>query len=195
MWICATTGSTAFPAKLTAEYWIAKSLVGDYRPEHLFTLGQSLEAYRSDRKMLDECDREIRRNLENFKPPEPPSATVEKNSHPAAKKLTADGVLRTELRRVFGIDLTKIPGIRTGIAQTLFGEIGPDFTKFRSASAFASWMGLCPDNDMVARDSDLVLPHSIDGQTAGIGAVAVDEAAPCTAHRIRFARRHHAGHQ
>ena len=47
-----------------------------------------------------------------------------------------------------GVDLTKIPGIRTGIAQTLFGEIGPDFTKFRSASAFASWMGLCPDNDI-----------------------------------------------
>jgi transposase len=56
--------------------------------------------------------------------------------------------LRTELKRVFGVDLTKIPGIRTGIAQMLFGEIGPDFTKFRSASAFASWMGLCPDNDI-----------------------------------------------
>jgi len=46
------------------------------------------------------------------------------------------------------VDLTRIPGIRTGIAQTLFGEVGPDFTKFRSASAFASWMGLCPDNDI-----------------------------------------------
>jgi transposase len=56
--------------------------------------------------------------------------------------------LGTELKRVFGVDLTKIPGIRVGIAQTLFGEIGPDFTKFRSASAFASWMGLCPDNDI-----------------------------------------------
>lgn len=44
------------------------------------------------------------------------------------------------------MDLTKIPGIRTGIAQRLFGEIGPDLTEFRSASAFASRMGLCPDN-------------------------------------------------
>ncbi len=131
-----------------SEEVIAKSLVGDYRPEHLFTLRQSLEAYRSYHKMLDECDREIRRNLEEFKPPEAPPAPVEKSTKPAAKKLTADGVLRSELRRVFGIDLTKIPGIRTGIAQTLFGEIGPDFTKFRSASAFASWMGLCPDNDI-----------------------------------------------
>ena len=45
-------------------------------------------------------------------------------------------------------DLTKIPGIRVGIGQTLFGEIGPDFTKFHSASAFSSWMGLCPANDI-----------------------------------------------
>jgi transposase len=52
------------------------------------------------------------------------------------------------LARVWGVDLTKIPGIRTGIAQTLFGEIGPDFTKFPTASDFASWMGLCPDNDI-----------------------------------------------
>jgi Transposase IS116/IS110/IS902 family len=28
------------------------------------------------------------------------------------------------------------------------GEIGPDFSKFRSASAFASWMDLCPDNEI-----------------------------------------------
>ncbi len=32
--------------------------------------------------------------------------------------------------------------------QTLVGEIGPDLTKFRSASAFASWLGLCPANDI-----------------------------------------------
>jgi transposase len=62
--------------------------------------------------------------------------------------MSAGAGLRTELKRAFGVDLTKIPGIRTGIAQMLFGEIGPDFTKFHSASAFASWMGLCPDNDI-----------------------------------------------
>ena len=131
-----------------SEEVIAKSLVGDYRVEHLFTLRQSLAAYRGYQKMIDDCDREIRRYLEEFKPPEQPSAPAEEPSKPSTKKASADGVLRSELHRVFGIDLTKIPGIRTGIAQTLFGEIGPDFTKFRSASAFASWMGLCPDNDI-----------------------------------------------
>ena len=129
-----------------SEEVIAKSLVGDYRPEHLFTLRQSLTAYRSYQKLIDDCDREIRLQLEKFNPQDPPPA--DSSPKPSAKQPSADGILRSELKRGFGIDLTKIPGIRTGIAQTLFGEIGPDFTKFRSASAFASWMGLCPDNDI-----------------------------------------------
>ena len=130
-----------------SEEVIAKSLVGDYRPEHLFTLRQSLSAYRSYQKMIDECDQEIRQRLRDFQPPHPPAETPEdeKRTH---KSSSSSSVLRSELKRVFGIDLTRIPGIRTGIAQTLFGEIGPDFTPFRSASAFASWMGLCPDNDI-----------------------------------------------
>ena len=126
---------------------IAKSLVGDYRHEHLFTLRQSLVAYRSYQKLIDDCDHEIRQQLEAFQTPDPPPPPSAERP-PSPKKLSADGVLKTELKRVFGVDLTQIPGIRSGIAQTLFGEIGPDFTKFRSASAFASWMGLCPDNDI-----------------------------------------------
>ena len=130
-----------------SEEVIAKSLVGDYRAEHLFTLRQSLRAYRSYQTLIVDCDTEIRRCLDEFKPPtDTPAGTETKD--PKRKSQSNDGVLRNELKRVFGVDLTRIPGIRTGIAQTLFGEIGPDFTKFRSASAFASWMGLCPDNDI-----------------------------------------------
>jgi transposase len=97
--------------------------------------------------LIDDCDRETRRSLDMFQPPNMPA---DSNHQPESKKrpASADAGLRTELKRVFGVDLTKIPGIRTGIAQMLFGEIGPDFTRFRSASAFASWMGLCPDNDI-----------------------------------------------
>jgi transposase len=131
-----------------SEEVIAKSLVGDYRPEHIFTLRQSLAVYRSYQKLIEDCDREIRRSLGEFKPPSQPNACASDSQKGQSKTSATDGVLRTELKRVFGVDLTKIPGIRVGIAQTLFGEIGPDFTKFRSASAFASWMGLCPDNDI-----------------------------------------------
>ena len=131
-----------------SEEVIAKSLVGDYRPEHLFTLQQSLLAYRSYQKLIADCDREIGRAMEQFNPPRPSQALAHDTGKPEPETSSADGVLHAELKRAFGIDLTQVPGIHTGIAQTLFGEIGPDFTKFRSASAFASWMGLCPDNDI-----------------------------------------------
>ena len=35
------------------------ALVGDYRPEHLFVLGQSLQAYRFYQARTQECDTEI----------------------------------------------------------------------------------------------------------------------------------------
>jgi hypothetical protein len=43
------------PIKASEEV-IAKSLVGDYRHEHLFTLKQSLAAYRSYQKLIEDCD-------------------------------------------------------------------------------------------------------------------------------------------
>ena len=112
----------------------------------MFTLRQSLRAYRSYQTLIVDCDTEIRRCLDEFKPPTDTPAGAERKD-PQGQRQPNGGVLRNELKRIFGVDLTRIPGIRTGIAQTLFGEIGPDFTKFRSASAFA-WMGLCPDNDI-----------------------------------------------
>ncbi|MCU1297937.1 MAG: transposase [Acidobacteriaceae bacterium] len=42
---------------------IARALVGDYRPEHLFTLRQSLEAYRQYQRWIAACDGEIERQL------------------------------------------------------------------------------------------------------------------------------------
>jgi transposase len=42
---------------------IAKSLVGDYRREHLFTLGQSLTAFRHYQELIGACDREIEKSL------------------------------------------------------------------------------------------------------------------------------------
>lgn len=147
---------------------VAKSLAGDYRPEHLFTLDQSVTAYRSYQKLIEDCDQAVRKLLEQFDAPKPTAeraaetseklvpdaaATVKVEptppiSNPTAKQPKPESLLAAELHRIFGVDLTQIPGIRTGIAQTLLGEIGPDFTKFRSASAFASWMALCPDNDI-----------------------------------------------
>jgi hypothetical protein len=34
------------------------------------------------------------------------------------------------------------------LIHTILAEVGPGLSKFRTASAFASWLGLCPDNDI-----------------------------------------------
>lgn len=132
-----------------SEEVIAKSLVAITGPSTC-SLRQSVAAYRNYQQLIEDCDREIRRALDDFQPPATPTGSSTDKPAPESKRkaVSAEAGLRTELKRIFGVDLTKIPGIRIGIAQTLFEEIGPDFTKFRSASAFASWMGLCPDNDI-----------------------------------------------
>ena len=126
---------------------IAKSLVGDYRREHLFTLGQSLEAFRYYQALIAACDHEIAQYLEGFEskldpPPAPrsPSRDVQKPS--------GDGEfnLRTHFHRIFGVDLTQVPGISVLTTQTLLAEIGPDLSRFANGPALTSWLGLCPDN-------------------------------------------------
>jgi transposase len=42
--------------------------------------------------------------------------------------------------------VSAIPGINAMTAYVLLSEAGRDLSGFRSAPAFASWLGLCPDN-------------------------------------------------
>jgi transposase len=55
--------------------------------------------------------------------------------------------LRTEAYKLFGVDVTQIPGLEEN-ALPLFSEVGRDLAKWPSAGHFASWLALCPDNDI-----------------------------------------------
>jgi transposase len=128
---------------------VAKSLEGDYRPEHLFALRQSLAAYRYYQQLVLEADQEIQLQLGELKT----AATAELTT-PARTKAspyqrrryepkTFD--LRGELYQIFGVDLTNVPGISAVTAQTSLCEVGTDVSRFRNASAFASWLRICPE--------------------------------------------------
>lgn len=54
--------------------------------------------------------------------------------------------LRSHLYRIFGVDLAEVPSVSSLTAHTLLTEVGPDLRRFPNAGAFASWLGLCPDN-------------------------------------------------
>lgn len=57
--------------------------------------------------------------------------------------------VRAEARRLYGVDLSAIPGVSTQLLATLISEVGAADTllgNFKSDKHFASWLGLCPDN-------------------------------------------------
>jgi transposase len=130
---------------------IAKSLVGDYRQEHLFTLQQSVGLYREYQRRVAACEEEMQRLMKGLEtkadsailPPAKDSVKKCKVMPPARAM-----ALREEAYRILGVDLTTIPGISVLHVQCILAELGGDVSKFRSAGAFSSWMGLCPDNDI-----------------------------------------------
>lgn len=132
---------------------IEKSLVGNWRPEHLFTLNQSREMYGMYQRQIAECDQEIEKLIGGFEPrvnpaerPLPPNRKrnrrSKKNGHPET-----GFDLRTEAYQLFGVDTTQIPGLETTVLN-LFSEVGRDLSKWPTAGHFVSWLALCPDNDI-----------------------------------------------
>jgi transposase len=132
------------------EETIVKSLEGDYRPEHLITLEQSVAGYRFYQKQMTELDQKMEGFMEALpakidlrEHPLPASTKRQKRQHNAP-----DYDLRSHCYRAFGVDLTEIPGFAAPTAQVMLVEVGPDLTKFPSASAFAKWLTLSPNNDI-----------------------------------------------
>src|SRR5246127_270138 len=98
-----------------SEDTIAKSLEGDNRPEHLFALRQSLAAFRYYQQLVLEVDRELANHLGGLETAataevEPPQRT--KHSQYQRRRYEPKSFdLRAELYRIFGVDLTNVPGI------------------------------------------------------------------------------------
>jgi transposase len=134
-----------------SEETVRKALIGDYRPEHLFTLRQAREAYRFCREQLRECDAEIERHLAPLAtqidpeqtPPPPPSGS----SHPRKGEIDLpERDLRTELYRLFGTDLTQVPGLGANSVCALHAELGTNIKEaFPNPDRFVSWQALCPN--------------------------------------------------
>jgi hypothetical protein len=137
---------------------IRKSLVGHWRAEHLFTLKQSRDLYRTYQDQIEACDQQIEQMLGDF----PPRVDPEVRPLPSDRKRNRSGNkrrakrsgnktagfdLRTEAYKLFGVDVTQIPGVET-MALTLFSEVGRDLSRWPTAGQFASWTALCPDNDI-----------------------------------------------
>jgi transposase len=128
---------------------IRQSLIGDWRREHIFVLGQARKLYQSYCEQIGACDREIEALLGQLPPRADPRDLPPPDPSARKKKRTTGAIhfdYRVEAYRLFGVDLTRIPGMQ-GNVMALFSEIGNDLSRFPTAGHFASWLGLCPDND------------------------------------------------
>jgi len=129
---------------------IAKSLRGDWRVEHLFTLKQTHALWQQHQTLIGECDEQIAALLNAFDArvavttaPLPAART----SHKKPQRNEPQFAAREECYRVLGVDLTAVPGFQTPTVLVLLCELGPEFAeKFPTAKHFGSWLGLCPDN-------------------------------------------------
>jgi hypothetical protein len=123
---------------------IAKSLVGNYREEHLFALRQAVDLYETYQAKIADCNQAIIKQVE--KQPDisddgPP--TPEKQVQ--ARDRIRDGVdVRDLLFKKSGVDLFAIPGLAADTLLTLASEVGFDLTPWKTEKHFASWLGLCP---------------------------------------------------
>jgi len=165
---------------------IMAALQGDYRSEHLFTLRQSLESYRHYQKLIAACDREIREQLEALE------GQAENKEPPESRKTmrTAnDEELRKEFFRIVGVDLTAIPGMNVGTVQVLLSEVGPDLGRFRSAGAFANWLGLCPNNEITGGKIQSSKTKQCENRLAGALRMAAESLCRDQSYLGQFYRR------
>jgi hypothetical protein len=82
---------------------VTKSLVGDYRPEHIFTLKQSLTAYRHYQQLIADCDQEVQRRVQTFHAKDDgPTAPADCSNSTTPTATAFD--LHSHLERIFGVD-------------------------------------------------------------------------------------------
>lgn len=99
----------------SSESTVAKPLEGDYRPEHIFGLRQSLAAYRYYQQLVLEKDQEIERQMVELE--------------------AADNALAKMPKRTKRLPYQRQAHVTS---QTILCEVGTDVPRFRNASAFAS---------------------------------------------------------
>jgi len=120
---------------------IARSLQGNWRPEHLFALKQALAAFDFIGTQLAECDVQIQAQLQSLQAHdgEPAKGKRRPRSRNAPKF-----DLRAQLFKMCGVDLTRIDGIDVTTALSVISETGADMSRFPTVRNFTSWLGLCP---------------------------------------------------
>jgi transposase len=145
---------------------IANSLAGNWRPDVLFELKQVLATYDFLQQQIADCDVQLEKEMQAQPTrscqaeaeaaaialaPAPRAEQAKKKGRARPKKAKNQPAfdLQEELKRVLGVDLTRIDGIHVMTAQTVYAELGADLgAAFPNEDHFASWLMLAPKRDV-----------------------------------------------
>jgi hypothetical protein len=133
---------------------IAKSLEGIWRPEQLAILQRQLADWDHVRQQIAAYDVDVAALMKQLPDaeiePAPPAATPpskptggrQKNGRSSRNQPDFDR--SAELKRVPGVDRTRIDGVQEMTIQTILTEAGLDISKWARENHFVSWIGLAP---------------------------------------------------
>jgi transposase len=139
---------------------IAKSLEGTWRPEQLAIVKRQLADWDHVQQQIQACDQDLQALMQQMpdsatappaKPPadidpKPPKRRRKKNGKASRNEPQFD--LESELKRMTGVDLTRIDGVKANTVQTVITEAGLDMSRWETERHFVSWIGLSPRNDL-----------------------------------------------
>jgi transposase len=129
---------------------IVEALKGSYREEYLFVLRQCQTQWRQLESAQAACTQQIAQLAAKIHTPvQTPRPAPPAGQRAKAVRQSADRAVFEQAWQFYGVDLSVVPGLGVSALSVLMSEVGTraDLLRaFRSAEAFASWQGLCPDN-------------------------------------------------
>lgn len=165
---------------------LAQALQGHWKEEQLFALEQARLSYEHYQEQIAQCDQRIEKQMRALQSRLPGAAREKKTYALKDQEPKAPAFdLSSELRRIVGVDLLRIPGIGPLTAQVVLSEIGTDMSPWPTEKHFASWLGLCPDHRISggrvlgrstrpvvnrARNALRIAVYSLERSKTGIGA-------------------------
>lgn len=126
---------------------LVRSLEGNWRKEHLFTLGQCYELYHYLQQKIAACDQEIELILQQMVALQQ-YGEIENLSAGTKKKTKNQPAFNVKgyLEKIHGINVTAIYGMSEITSLEVLSETGTDLSKWETEKHFISWLNLCPNN-------------------------------------------------
>lgn len=135
---------------------IEKSLQGNWREEHLFTLRESYTIYQQYCQHITICDVEIEKQLQQYEAKQNEGiiekaavAKKDEDHHPVKKQRAKNHPrfnVRAYLQRIYSVDVLSIYGLNATGGLDILAETGTDLSKWENEKNFVSWLTLCPNN-------------------------------------------------